>query len=74
MFVLFTTPQPQKRVPVRLYYVDGKVWEDDVENAMHFETRDEALAVQKTLLDKMDTQIQSLDDARTFALKKERGE
>lgn len=74
MFVLFTTPQPQKEVPVRLYYVDGAVWEDNVENAKHFETRDEALEVQKNLLDKMDTQIQNLDDARTFALKKERGE
>ena len=63
MFVLFLTPGPSKTVPVRLYYVDGRIWEDSVENATHFDSRDVALAVQGSLLDSFDTQIQNLDDA-----------
>ena len=66
MFVLFLTPGPSKKVPVRLYYVDGRVWEDSVENANHFDSRDVAMAVQKSLMDSFDTQILSLDDAITW--------
>ena len=74
MFVLFLTPEPSLVTPKRLYYVDGKVFEDDVESALQVETREEALDIQTKEQENYNLQIISLDDARTWELKKSRGE
>ena len=74
MFVLFLTPEPSLAAPKRLYYVDGKVFEDSVENALQVATREEALDIQTKEQDNYNLQISSLDDARTWDLKKSRGE
>ena len=74
MFVLFITPAPSKVVPKRLYYVDGKVFEDDIENALQVETREEAMEIQTKEQDKYDLQIIDINDGRTWEEKKKRGE
>jgi RecA/RadA recombinase len=74
MFVLFLTPAPNKEVPKRLYYVDGKVFEDELENALQVETREEAMEIQSKEQESYDLQIISLDDARTWVEKQKRGE
>jgi hypothetical protein len=67
MYVLYLFTQPSAgKVPARLFYVDGHVWEDDVENCMHIDTREEALKIQTDMQGKYDLQIVDIKEAREW--------
>ena len=66
MFVLFITPAPSKVVPKRLYYVDGRVFEDDIDNALQVKTREDAMEIQTKEQEKYDLQIISIDEGRKW--------
>ena len=66
MFVLFITPAPSKVVPKRLYYVDGRVFEDDIDNALQVKTREDAMKIQTKEQEKYDLQIISIDEGRKW--------
>lgn len=70
MFVLFLYTQPSGgRVPARLFYVDGHIWEDNVENCMHLPTREDAMKIQTEMQDKYDLQIVDIRTAREWGEK-----